>query len=236
MKQCSVCKTTYTDDSLSFCLSDGSPLTAAEAEQETVVRKVGHGGLKVDLPPDQVTWVSPEKRAQPAKASNTWVKVLAIIAVVVILGVAGIGIVGALIYFQPGMNGSGTPSPSPMQSPTGTPATDPEKDRLREEIANIQRQLDEQKRNAGPGDAEPEDDPDIPDVARVNSPNDGFLALRSLPDSDRGIRLAKIPHGTELEIIDCEPYRKSIGGRSGRWCLVEYAGITGWVFDAWLAK
>lgn len=234
MKQCPVCKTTYTDDSLSYCLTDGTPLKGTDREQETVVRPIGLGEINVDDPSDELTWVSPEKRTRPAKASNIWIKVGVVIAVLVILGMAGIGIVGALIYFQPGMRGSGTPSASPSISSTNKPATDPEKDRLREEIANIQRQLDEQKRNSNRTDDNSDPGPERTETVRVNSPNDGFLALRSLPDSERGVRLAKIPHGEPLEIIDCEATAKSIGGRRGRWCLVEYSGMVGWVFDAWL--
>jgi len=236
MKQCSVCKTTYTDDSLSFCLSDGTPLNISEGEQETVVRKIGTVIPKIEMPADDETWLLTPKKSEPARASSTWLKIAVVAAAFIILAVAGLGLAGVLFYFRPGMSDSAPSLPSPTAEPSATPSLDPEKERLREEIANIQRQLDDQKRNADPGDEEPEVDPDIPDTATVNSPNDGFLALRSLPDSERGVRLAKIPHGTELEIIDCEPITRSIGGRSGRWCLVEYNGRTGWVFDAWLVN
>jgi uncharacterized protein YraI len=73
-------------------------------------------------------------------------------------------------------------------------------------------------------------------TARVNSPNDNFLALRSIPDSKNGIMLAKIPHGTNIEIIGCQkkPTQRP-GGRSGRWCRTNYNGQDGWVFDAFLS-
>ena len=34
MKQCPVCKSTYTDDSLKFCLNDGAALTAPLSSSE----------------------------------------------------------------------------------------------------------------------------------------------------------------------------------------------------------
>ena len=36
-------------------------------------------------------------------------------------------------------------------------------------------------------------------TARVDSPGDGFLALRAVPDARSGEPLAKIPHGTTVQ-------------------------------------
>ena len=114
---------------------------------------------------------------------------------------------------------------------TSTPTPDLEKEKLKDEIANIQRQLDERKNNAADDNL---DQRGSSVTATVDSPNDGFLALRDRPDAERGERIAKIPHGAEVEIMNCEKNAVTIGGRNGRWCQVEYNGVNGWVFDAWL--
>lgn len=67
---------------------------------------------------------------------------------------------------------------------------------------------------------------------RVNSPGDGFLALRSEPGVRTGARLAKIPHGTPLELGECTPNTSG----SGNWCRASYDGQSGWVLDRYVAK
>jgi hypothetical protein len=118
-------------------------------------------------------------------------------------------------------------TPSPVM--TATP--DAEKQRLQEALANIQKRLDEQKNADKPPNA-----PKPPGVvtARVNSPKDGFLSLRSEPNADYGERIAKIPHGSRVTIENCDRTSVKIGGRDGRWCLITYGDHTGYVFDAWL--
>ena len=70
-------------------------------------------------------------------------------------------------------------------------------------------------------------------TARVDSPGDGFLALRKLPHSEIGERIAKIPHGATVEVGVCGPVVRPVN-RAGRWCQASYNGQTGWVFDAYL--
>ena len=69
----------------------------------------------------------------------------------------------------------------------------------------------------------------------VNSPRDGFLALRSSPNHRTGKLLAKIPHGYQLELNSCRSKTK-IGKNTGRWCRTSYKGTLGWVFDAWTVR
>ena len=45
MKRCPSCNTTYTDDSLRFCLADGGILEDVDTEAETVFRP----GVRVDI-------------------------------------------------------------------------------------------------------------------------------------------------------------------------------------------
>ncbi len=62
------------------------------------------------------------------------------------------------------------------------------------------------------------------DIVTVESPRDGFLALRSEPSVKSGARLARIPHATVLELGECR--RKA---DDDTWCRTSYQGMTGWV-------
>jgi uncharacterized protein YraI len=66
---------------------------------------------------------------------------------------------------------------------------------------------------------------------RVNSPGDGFLALRSEPSTQSGFRVNKIPHGTELTLGECitTPTRD-------HWCKTHYLGKVGWVLDRYVKR
>jgi len=67
------------------------------------------------------------------------------------------------------------------------------------------------------------------EIARVHTPGDGFLALRSEPTIRRGKRLLKIPHGSRLKLEGCV----SRPG-DGRWCSTTFDGRKGWVFERYL--
>lgn len=68
-------------------------------------------------------------------------------------------------------------------------------------------------------------------TAVVNTPGDGFLALRSEPSASTGVRLAKIPHATPLSLGDCVATSET-----GRWCRTTYKGQSGWVLERYLSK
>jgi hypothetical protein len=156
-----------------------------------------------------------------------------------IVAIAVFAIIGAVIYFNmnKGANENKSVGPPPAAKPT--PTVDADKQRLEDQIANMQKQLDAQK-NANRVGSPPtfpapanQTNPGVV-TARVNSPADGFLALRSSPSSDHGDRIAKIPHGSIVTIQNCERDRVKIGSRTGRWCMITWSGYDGWVFDAWL--
>jgi hypothetical protein len=63
----------------------------------------------------------------------------------------------------------------------------------------------------------------------VNTPGDGFLALRSEPSSKSGVRVLKIPHGTELQLGSCVA---APGGQS--WCQTTYNSQSGWILDRYV--
>ena len=53
MKQCPVCKTTYTDDTLRYCLADGTTLAEGPLTEETVFRTSGRDALRVPIERDE---------------------------------------------------------------------------------------------------------------------------------------------------------------------------------------
>jgi hypothetical protein len=234
MKQCPVCKTNYADDSLSFCLADGTPLIDAADEEPTVVRPIAKDALRVDLPTAEPV-IAPKPAPSPSGSSAMWLKIAIAVVVLGIVAVGAVGLAGLVVYYN---TGGGTPTPTPgtpTPKPTATATPDIEKERLKDEIANIQRRLEEQKKNADIRNENDDDERGSSITATVDSPNDGFLALRNRPNAEHGERIARIPHGAEVEILNCEKTAVTIGGRSGRWCQVDYNGQTGWVFDGWLA-
>ena len=231
MKQCLVCKRTYTDETLRFCLADGTTLTTVSTEDPTLVRPIGQNPLHAHIPDN-----SPAAYTETAKGSGSII--LKIVVAVILIGfltLAVVSLAGVFFFYKTGNQNSGTqtPTPSPSLSPKTSPTPDDEKARLRQELANLQKKIEDQKKSGTntspfptPGNGTP--------TARVNSPRDGFLALRSEPDAEYGERLVKIPHGTVIELNNCEKEKVTIGGKIGRWCLVTYGDHAGYVFDAWL--
>ena len=238
MKQCPTCKTTYTDDSLQFCLSDGANLISLPDAAETVQMSYGNQPMQINIPNDSVPTVfasPPVSQPQQAKKGMGLV-VAGIFGIFLLLAI--IGLAGTFLFLRQGDDQnqvaatSPTPTASPAKSPTATP--DNETERLKQEMANLKKQLEDQKNQK----------PNVPTVstappnqkgttARANSPNDGFLALRSEPDSETGYRITKIPHGATLTVLGC-PKPSNVGKMPGRWCQVVYDGQTGWAFDAFM--
>lgn len=226
MKQCPSCKTTYTDDSLRFCLSDGTSLVSAEDEQRTVVRSAKNAPLAVEAPIASVP-----ANSGRSSGSSTLVKVLIAVVVLTILLVVGLGLAGAAFYYGTGTTPPETPVKIPSPSPSATTTPDPETERLRDELANIQKKLEEQKKTPP---SRPTPDPSLTTTVTANSPADGFLALRSEPNSETGKRIAKIPHGAKLQIGACGDYITTQKNNYGRWCRAAYSGYSGWVFDKYV--
>lgn len=231
MKKCPSCETTYTDDTLKYCLADGNPLADTVDEVPTVVRTASRDTVVLD--PAANSKIALKK--DPSRSSSAkWIVFTVVGVLLVFAAIAAFGIAGAAFFFS----GAADTAPEPVRTPTPRPSptavVDKEKERLRDELANIQKQLEKQKKNTPAGNSDNDDERGSPITATVNSPKDGFLALRSVPDAERGERVAKIPHGVEVELLNCEKASVTIAGRTGRWCQVDYAGMNGWVFDAWL--
>src|SRR5215468_5233572 len=104
MKQCPQCRTTYTDDSLRYCLADGKELIQIDSEQETIAARRDQK-LRVDI--DRAEPVPPIP-APPKSRNSPALKILAIIALVGLLVIIGVGAVGTLIYLRTRNNSANT--------------------------------------------------------------------------------------------------------------------------------
>ncbi len=236
MKLCPNCKTSYSDDTLRFCLADGANLIAMPNAEKTVEMKGVTNQMRfdADLPQSVQTVASPVNRqTQPARSGvNPWlVFPLFAILILSVIGLAG------YILLKPAeiiVSNAATPTPAVTAAP------DRETAAIKEELESLKKQIENQKIPVKSDSATrpfPTQTPSAPSIqtARVNSPNDRFLALRSLPTIKSGERLAEIPHGADVEIIGCQKTIVKIGRQHGRWCRTTYNRQSGWVFDAFLS-
>ena len=247
MKQCPACNTTYTDDTLSYCLADGKPLVPVVDEHATIVNRTGEataafgGGerMRVDIPQETVGAAVATPKYVPtalAPSSGGGLKIfVGLLAVFVLLAV--IVIAGGIAFYFGSKSADITPKNNPAnRTPSLAPsATTNGKDDIREQIANLEKRLNEQKSVNRPANI-PLTLPNQPattTTARVNSPGDGFLALRTFPSSEAGSRVLQIPHGATVTVGGCLNSSRS-GNKTGRWCRANYNGYSGWVFDAYL--
>ena len=237
MKQCPNCKTTYADDSLVFCLNDGATLTSVSGAA-TVQMSFDRNPMRVPIAPDSVPTyfspqVSPPPPPQPVKTgvSPIIVGVLGLLLLLVIGGFA------AFILLRPTADKNPVVAVSPSPTVSQTPKSDDETAKLKEEMANLQKQIKDQKNQkptpTGETFSPPKQTTQTAATARANSPRDGFLALRSEPNSETGYRVTKIPHGATLTVFGC-PKPSNSGKIAGRWCQVIYNGQSGWAFDAFM--
>jgi hypothetical protein len=223
MKQCPVCKATYADETLNFCLSDGSTLFAMVDEEPTRVVSSGGNPVRIDVARETSPIFTPSvtsNQSAPGGSSKT-VSLLVGLLALVILAFAGFA---AFMLLKPDDN--------TKSNTTGTPTISQTPD---DEIAKLKKQVEDLKNQKSPTPV-----PTIParketgNTARVSSPSDGFLALRSEPNSETGYRIAQIPDGASVNVAGCQSFSVKIGRRTGRWCQVEYGGQSGWAFDAFL--
>lgn len=241
MKHCPNCKSTYTDETLKFCLADGTTLvslsdadkTVALSNEETVEMRAGlptnpvRVEFQKDSEPDSIaTMFSPQRfQAEPPerKGYGFVVGILVALLVVVLLGFAGFA---AYVFLKPEVKPVVT-----VSSPTPTPNSSAENTaNLQQKLADLEKRLEDQQKPSPTQTTVP-----VTQVrtARANSPSDGFLALRSLPNTETGTRLAKIPHGALFTVLSC-PNPTNPGKIKGRWCRVNYEGTEGWAFDAYM--
>jgi hypothetical protein len=220
MKRCPKCNSTYTDESLSYCLADGTQLVDSGTEPMTVVIPDGQ--------PSQQTVVRPQPPAEKHGIMK-WIIagfLLAAFAGLVIAAIAAAFYFGSRISVQ---GGEQTPTPAVSPTPKQTPTPQP----TPTVAANTNTTSENTKTNTNDEKIRQQG---MLVLAKVDAPGDGFLALRSEPSDSEGERLGKIPHGSYVSIEDCQREQKTVSGKKGRWCMVSYENRTGWVFDAWLKR
>lgn len=235
MKKCPQCGTTYTDETLRFCLADGTALISVGDSEPTLVASY-RDNLRMNIPATQTSNVQ-----VPKKSSGPWLKILAVVLVLGFVVLVVVGFAGFLLYYSSGREEPAVVSKTPTPAPAASATPDEERQRLEEEVANLQKKLEEQQQKTTPANTAPFPSPEIPSdidegfaIAIVNSPGDGFLALRSEPSVENGKLMAKIPHGSVIQLNNCEKNQVTVAGRKGRWCQVNFADQTGYVFDAFL--
>jgi hypothetical protein len=251
VKQCPTCKRSYADDTLRFCLEDGTELNIVAAGEDphrtekfpATVTQAAHNAVRIDIPPSGSKSQGPT--AQPVKSRPIVLIILvAIAALAVIVVVGAAGLLGVFYYYSTGDTttvDSKTPSPVPSASPATSPYEivlnpNDQSEKLEDKLKELQKKI-EDAANSNSDTELPWDPGDLPNLgrtAKVNSPNDGFLALRNLPSQDIGDRIAKIPHGATINVLLCSEQSVTIAGRTGHWCMVSHNSQTGWVFDVWL--
>ncbi len=240
MKQCPVCKTTYPDDSLQFCLEDGTTLFAIADEEQTQIISAPHNPIRVNIAQDTSQTVGapqtnpPQSQPQTEKKGGMGIIIGLLVALLALVVLGSAGVIGWLM-----LKDNGKPEVVSNKTPNSntTPATpnvtnSQTPDETAKKIANLEKQIQEQKnaKNKVPtiSNTTP---PSTKVTARVNSPGDGFLALRTEPSAETGDRILQIPHGSTVTVIACLP---RAGGKKGRWCRVDYSGNVGWAFDGFL--
>lgn len=129
MKICPQCQQTYSDDSLNFCLEDGSVLSVAPAQQaipKTVV--MNEPRITHPQPPAGVSqsalatnWQQPQQYSMqpPKKSSKTWIWVVGILGALVLL-CGGSSIVGYLLLRNIDTETASNSSFTPTKLPTKT--------------------------------------------------------------------------------------------------------------------
>ena len=211
---------------------------------ETVQMSPGKTPMQINIPQESTPTFAVTKTTNQSSGSNAGLIIAAVIGSLMFLVIAGA--VGGYFLLKSSTgtannsvstnSSKNTPNSNRLSETTNpaTPTPNDEKDELKEKIAELEKQIQQQKKqqNQTPFQSSPQNQATS---ARVNSPSDGFLALRSEPNHERGERLAKIPHGASIQVIGCQDYSTTIAGRRGRWCRVNYGGQHGWAFDAWLS-
>jgi hypothetical protein len=105
MKICPSCRRTYSDDSLNFCLDDGSVLTLSTASADSPETLVMHSRPSAPVSPTMPAggptgWSTPNQgqfsMQPPRKKSRTWLWVLGIFATLIL--VCGGGFLGVMYY------------------------------------------------------------------------------------------------------------------------------------------
>jgi len=247
MKQCPVCQKSYLDESLQYCLEDGATLTFSSDEQPTqIISPVNNpinNPIRFNIAKESApTFVTEPKgkTTEPIKKEGSGYNlIIGLVGGFIISAILAAGMFAGFLWMRNKDSGQNTQVKNSVSSPTVTPPITPTSSQtpddaaiLKEKIANLEKKMQEQKNQKTSVPTISETKPDSSVVtARVNSPGDGFLALRTEPSAVTGARILQIPHGSNLSVLACLP---KAAGKKGRWCRVNYNGNVGWAFDGFL--
>lgn len=137
MKICPICRKTYTDDGLNFCLEDGSVLALAASDAPETMLMNQPRITAPSSAPVQPAWGNQAKQysPQPRKSSKTWLWVVGILGLLAIA--CGGGFVAFFAYFamiadqNAAVNNSNvrivqrSPTPLPGSPPNASPSPSP---------------------------------------------------------------------------------------------------------------
>lgn len=247
MKYCPKCGSKYTDESLIFCLTDGTELepedpakteafgiAADSVENEAADTDGGRVRIDIAQTRERLRPAAPESRDNERKGISFGAVVFLVGFLLIIIA----GLSAFVVYMVLDRQDQGTET----SADRGSSGEDVEE--LKKRIEELGDRLGNRENGEGaspvvsitptPAPTEEEQDFDEEVIQRVNSPGDGFLALRDRPSAKVGSRIAKIPHGDIVVMESCLQRSETIGGRTGKWCRIRWEGKTGWVFNVWL--
>jgi hypothetical protein len=208
MKRCSTCGRTF-DGDIDFCLHDGTRLGADPGGYQSS----GEIPTQVIEQPRNTPFPAPPP--VPVAQPSRWIyQVVGILCGLVI-------VFGYLALFRPSSDNSvqtkntsaeSNKAPETTPKPTGTPLVPPSP-------------------------PPPTVSQAVTGVATVNSPRDGYLALKSEPCvAPCGVTYVKIPHGTRINLESCKAAVEIADRRPGHWCYTSYGGVSGWIFDGFVTR
>lgn len=243
MKQCPVCKTTYTDESLQFCLADGASLFISSlSSEQTQQFPATTNPIRVNFAQEEIPTVVASAKTNssletPKKGDRGVNLIIGLVVGFIVSALLATAMFAGYFWWMSSNNQKATvantqPNLNNVNSTTKSPIPD-EAQILKEKIANLEKKMQEQKnsKQTVPTISNSTTSQSTTVTARANSPGDGFLALRTGPSSETGERIMKIPHGATLTVLACLP---KAPGKNGRWCRVNYNGNLGWAFDGYM--
>lgn len=210
MKRCSQCNQTYYDDDLNYCLSDGALLVADSTGFQS------SGEIPTQIIPRMPVVHYPTPPPVAAHSAKWVFPLVGILCGLVV-------VFGFFAFFR-----------EPSSDKVVVPQKNAEVIEPNKSIETRRLPQVESTPVPPPPSSLPANRATYP-VVTVNSPRDGYLALKSEPCvAPCGATLLKIPHGTRLSLGTCKDNFEVADRRRGRWCYVSYGGQTGWIFDGFV--
>lgn len=121
MKECPQCKTTYSDETLNFCLADGTALVDAGAREPETIPYAGANTLSMNAPSTGQQAYGSTMGQGPAAPAKRGCMGPAIIGIIALLVLGVLVAVGIFAFMKFGTNrGTDDDKPTPTRTPTST--------------------------------------------------------------------------------------------------------------------